>query len=216
MPAERPGHRLFAALYDPATAVAERTLFADHRAALAADLSGRVLDLGSGTGAMFPYYADAAAAGDGDLSVVAVEPDPHMRRRAEQRAAALELEVAFVDGDAGALPFRDDAFDAAVAGMVLCTVPDPAAAVAEVARVLAPGGEFRAFEHVHGEGWYARLQAALAPAWKAAAAGCHLDRDTDRLLADHDAFEVVSLERFAPTLPPVTPFVRVRLRRTPQ
>lgn len=213
----RPDHRLFAALYDPVTAVLERTLFARHRAALADGLTGRVLDLGCGTGAMFPYYAAAdgtapGADGHEELSVVAVEPDPHVRRRAQRRAAALDLALAFVDGDARSLPFADDAFDAVLSAIVLCTVPDRAATLDEVARVLATGGEFRVFEHVHGDGWYGRMQTAASPAWGAVAGGCHLDRDTDDRLRDHPAFAMVAFERFSPVLPPVSPFVRGRLR----
>jgi len=204
-------HPLFAALYDPVTAVAERALFREHREYLARDLSGTVLDLGAGTGAMFPYFADGARAAD--LAVHAVDPDPYMRRRAERRAAGLGLDVGIVEADAGALPYADDAFDAVVSSLVLCTVPDVEAAVGEVARVLAPGGEFRFFEHVRGEGWYGAVQDAVTPAWKIAAAGCHLDRDTGEVLRAQGAFDVADVERFAPPVPLVTPFVRGRLVR---
>lgn len=203
---------LFAALYDPVTAVAERTLFREHREYLAADLSGRVLDLGAGTGAMFPYFADAARVAP-DLAVHALDPDPHMRRRAQRRADALDLDVRILEADAGALPYAEDAFDAVVASLVLCTVPDVDAALAEVARVLAPGGELRFLEHVHGRGWYGRVQDAVTPAWRVAAAGCHLNRETGRTLRSHTAFEVAEFERFSPPVPPVTPFVRGRLVR---
>lgn len=206
-------HRLFAALYDPVTALAERTLFREHREYLVADLSGTVLDLGAGTGPMFPYFADAAAEAT-DLSVHAVDPDPHMRRRAERRAAGLRLSVDIVEADAGALPYGDDAFDAVVASLVLCTVPDVDAALSEVARVLAPGGELRFLEHVHGGGWYGRLQSSVTPAWRVLAAGCHLDRATDVRLAAHPLFSVADRERFSHPVPPVTPFVRGRLVRT--
>lgn len=225
MPDRRTANRLFAAVYDPVTAVAERTLFARHREYLAADLSGRVLDLGAGTGAMFPAFAAAAdresAATEGEspdadtgdsLSIHAIDPDPYMRRRAERRGADLGLDVEFVAADAARLPYRDDVFDVVVASLVLCTVADLEGTLAEVARVLRPGCEFRVFEHVHGEGWYARLQDAVTPAWRVAAAGCHLNRETDRLLRDHEAYEVVELDRFDPPVPPVTPFVRGRLR----
>lgn len=208
---DRPsGNRLFAAIYDPVTAVAERALFATHREYLADGLAGRVLDLGAGTGAMFPPLSDAAERAD--LAVHAVEPDPHMRRRARRRAVDLGLDVRIVGADAARLPYRDGAFDAVLASLVLCTVGDLAATLDEAARVLAPGGELRVYEHVHGEGWYGRAQEIATPAWRVAAAGCHLDRDTDDRLRAHDRFEVVELDQLTPPVPPVTPFVRGRLR----
>lgn len=205
-----PSHRLFAALYDPVTAVAERTLFREHREFLAADLSGAVLDLGAGTGATFPYFDDATERAAG-VTVHAVEPDPHMRRRARRRAAALDLDVHFVGADATSLPYRDDALDVVVASFVFCTVPDVEGALSEVARVLASDGEFRFFEHVRGRGRYGRVQDAVAPAWKLAAAGCRLNRETGEWLREHPAFEVADFERFSLPVPLVTPFVRGRL-----
>lgn len=210
--ADRPAHRLFAALYDPVTAAAERALFGEHRSYLAADLSGTVLDLGAGTGATFPSFDEAQDRAPG-LAVHAVEPDPNMRRRAERRAADLGLDVHLVDADAEALPYPDATFDAVVASMVFCTIPDADAALAEVARVLKPGGEFRFFEHVHAGGPYGRIQDLFTPAWRVVAAGCHLNRDSDDRFRSHPAFEVTDLARVWLPVPLVTPFVRGRLVR---
>lgn len=203
---EAPSHPLFAAVYDPATALAERTVLAPHRRYLAAGLSGAVLDLGAGTGAQFPHFGPA-------VTLHAVEPDPHMRRRAAGRAATLDRAVDLRDAEASALPYPDDSMDAIVAGMVFCTLPDPGAALDEAARVLRPGGEFRFLEHVADDGWRERVQRLVAPLWKRAAGGCHLTRRTAALFAGHDAFDVVEMERFHLGVTPVRPFVRGALRK---
>lgn len=207
--ADRPHHPMFAAGYDLATAPAERLWFRPHRRTLAEGLSGRVLDLGSGTGAMFPYYADGGA----DPEVLAVEPDPAMRRRARRRGAELDLDVAFIGGDATALGLADASVDAAVFSMVLCTVTDPAAAIDEAVRVLRPGGTVRVFEHVAADGWRRSVQGALAPAWRRVAGGCRLTRATGEALRRHPDLEVETLERIPIGVTPVRPFVRGRLRR---
>lgn len=209
---DRPAHRLFAALYDPVTAVAERALFGDHRAYLAKDLSGTVLDLGAGTGAMFPYFAESRGRTAG-LTVHAVEPDPHMRRQADRRAAAEGIDVDVVEATADALPYPDATFDAVVASLVFCTLPDVDAALAEVARVLKPGGELRFFEHVRGGGPYGHFQDLIEPAWRMVAGGCHPNRNTEELFRSAPAFELAAIERFTLPVPPVTPYVRGRLVR---
>jgi len=202
---ETPAHPLFATIYDPAMAHAERTLLEPHRKYLAEGLTGTVLDLGAGTGAMFPYFDEAA-------SLHATEPDPHMRRRARNRAedrGGIELH----DAGAADLPFPDDHFDAVVSSMVFCTVPDVEQSLAEVRRVLAPGGEFRFLEHVADDGWRETVQTAVAPAWKRVAGGCHLTRRTASRFAGDNAFDVVEMDRFELGVTPVRPFVRGRLRR---
>ncbi|WP_368407890.1 class I SAM-dependent methyltransferase [Haloarchaeobius salinus] len=201
------GHRLFAAVYDPVVAPFERRI-AVHRRWLAADLEGTVLDVGVGTGAMFPFLA-ASDAGE----VVGVEPDPHMRKRAVERARECGLSVTIHPTGAESLPLADDSVDVVVAALVFCTIPDFDAALDEVARVLKPGGEFRFLEHVRAEGWAARLQSTVQLVWGHLAAGCQLDRATDeRFLAD-DRFEAVAFERLDAGIPPVDPIVRGKLRR---
>lgn len=205
------GNRLFAAVYDPATWVFERTLFARHRSWLVEDLHGTVLDLGSGTGAMFPYYARAMAA-DPEIELRAVEPDQHMRRRANERARELGVDVTVRPDRAEDLSDPDDSVDVLVSALVLCTVDDPGAAIDEVARALRPGGEFRFLEHVHAGGVLARAQTALAPAWERLAAGCHLDRSPGERLHADDRFEVTTIEGFR-AIPPAEPLIRGIARR---
>jgi SAM-dependent methyltransferase len=208
---ESPSHPLFAALYDPVMESTERVLFPPHREYLVDGLAGDVLDLGSGTGAMLPYYAEPVRSGA--ATVTLLEPDPHMRRRAVARADDLAVDVRFSDASAERLPFPDDSFDAVVAAIVFCTIPDPAAALDEAARVLRPGGEFRYLEHVADRGWRRGLQAVVAPLWRRAAGGCHVQRRTGEQFAAHGAFETVESERFDLGAGPVRPFVRGTLRR---
>jgi SAM-dependent methyltransferase len=160
------------ALYETLMDRADRAGLAGQRAGLVADLRGDVLELGSGTGRMFPHYAGAAR-------VTAIEPDPRFAALAEgprQRAAAA---ITTCHGSGEALPFGAARFDAAVVALVLCSVDAPAAVLAEVRRVLRPGGQLRLIEHVRSErpvaGW---LMDRVDRAWlRLNAQGCHLNRD---------------------------------------
>jgi ubiquinone/menaquinone biosynthesis C-methylase UbiE len=207
--AENPSHPLFAAVYDPLMQNAEEQLLPRHREYLARDLSGRVLDVGSGTGAMFPYFVALA----GEVEFHGVEPDPHMRKRARREARTIGLPIDLRERSAESLPYPDDHFDVVVAGLVFCTIPDPEAALEEIGRVLKPGGEFRFLEHVHDVGWRARLQSVVEPAWEQIAGGCRLTRETGELFTGHEAFEVVDFERFELGAAVVRPFVRGTLVR---
>lgn len=168
----RDGHRIFAALYDRMTAPAERAVLGAHRTVLVADLTGRVLDVGAGTGANLSHYRAADA-------VIASEPDPAMRRRLLARATECAVPLVVEDAGAEALPADDGSIDAVVFTLVLCTVPDPARALTEARRVLRPGGRLVALEHVVGHGRPAVWRRRLAPLWTRVVAGCHLDRDTE-------------------------------------
>jgi SAM-dependent methyltransferase len=115
-----------------------------------------VLEIGAGTGRNLPLYRHATR-------VVALEPGPGMRARANQAARAAPLPVEVVDGRAEDLPFADASFDTVVASLVLCTVPDPAQALAEARRVLRPGGRLRCYQHVRADDprlarWQDRLE----------------------------------------------------------
>jgi ubiquinone/menaquinone biosynthesis C-methylase UbiE len=99
-----------------------------------------------------------------------------MLGRARARAESRPIEL--VLGDGMRLPFRDGSFDAVAAALVLCTVPDLAGVLAEVRRVLRPGGMLAFLEHVRLPGWKGRLQDLAAPAWRRLAVGCRLNRRT--------------------------------------
>lgn len=202
-------HPLFAAIYDPAVALAERTFLPKHRDWLLEGLGDGddVLDVGAGTGAMFPYFADVPGP-----SYAAVEPDRHMLRRAADRADREGVDVALEHAGAADLPYDDGGFDRVLAALVFCTIPAVDAALDEIHRVLAPDGEFRFLEHVHGDGWRGELQDAVNPLWRRVAAGCNLNRDTVATLEAREDLAVVEHERFDEGVTPVRPLVRGRVR----
>ncbi|HEX8065812.1 MAG TPA: class I SAM-dependent methyltransferase [Thermoleophilaceae bacterium] len=164
--------RIFAAGYDRFQAPMERDFFGPLRRDLLADARGRVLDVGAGTGANVPYYPDAVE------EVVCAEPYEPMARRIEGKAADARVSVRVV-APAEELPFDDDSFDCAVSTLVLCTVDDQARALAEIARVLRPGGRFVFAEHVRAaDPRLAAWQDRLHPLWIRFGHGCHCNRDT--------------------------------------
>lgn len=165
---------LFARWYPKAAAELEERGLAEQRARLLAPLSGRVLEIGCGFGANFPHYPAAVT------ELVAVEPEPNFRDLSRERADRLGREATIVDGTAEALPVENDSFDAVVATAVLCSVDDQAAALAEIMRVLRPGGILVGFEHVASPGGVRRAGERVLDAvlWTHLNGGCHLSRDT--------------------------------------
>jgi SAM-dependent methyltransferase len=159
-------NRVFAALYDPFTTAAERAGLGAERTRLLGQVHGRVLEIGAGTGVNVQHYPRGA-------DVTYTEPDPHMAKRLRARGGVV------VEAGAEALPFEDGSFDTVVATLVFCTVPDVGAALREVRRVLAPGGQLLFLEHVRAgrgsrlERWQDRLERP----WHGFAAGCHCNRD---------------------------------------
>jgi ubiquinone/menaquinone biosynthesis C-methylase UbiE len=138
--------------------------------------AGRVVEIGVGTGANFPYYAEVE-------SVAGVEPDPHMLARARARAKEVGLPIDLHEAGAEALPFPDASFDTALVTWVLCTIPDAEAALREVVRVLRPGGRMLFVEHVRSRFTVSgALQDAFTPLWKIVGGGCHLNRDSLELI----------------------------------
>jgi ubiquinone/menaquinone biosynthesis C-methylase UbiE len=202
---ERVRHPLFARAY---ARVSERETAeqVEHRREMLAGLRGRVIEVGAGNGRNFGFYPSEVD------EVVAVEPEPYLRARAERAAAAAAAAAGGIsvhDGVAGALPFEDRSFDAAVACLVLCSVPDQAAALDELRRVLRPGGELRFLEHVQAERQPLRAVLSFADRsrlWPCLAGGCHPARDTLRAI-EAAGFTVTALRRFdfspGPPLPAV-------------
>jgi ubiquinone/menaquinone biosynthesis C-methylase UbiE len=204
-------HPLFARIYARVTE-REGAAEAGQRRETLAGLSGRVVELGAGNGRNFGFYPPSVS------EVVAVEPEPHMRALAVQAARAAAVDVKVIDGLAGSLPLGDQSFDAAVACLMLCSVPDQGDALRDLWRVLRPNGELRFFEHVQAE--RQPLRAALAFAdrstiWPRLAGGCHASRDT--LSAIEDAGFIVDAVRlfdFSPARPlPAVPHILGIARR---
>ncbi|GAA3224070.1 class I SAM-dependent methyltransferase [Actinocorallia longicatena] len=143
------------------------------RAELVAGLRGRVLEIGPGTGLNFPHYPAEVTL------LTGAEPEPYLRERAGAAAREAAVPVELVEAEAGDLPQEDGVFDAVVVAGVLCSVPDQARALAEIHRVLRPGGELRFYEHVRSRSVsFARWQALAAPGWARMMGGCRPDRDT--------------------------------------
>jgi SAM-dependent methyltransferase len=144
------------------------------RAALVGAAHGDVLEIGFGSGATLPFY-DAAKV----KQLTVVEPSEGMNRRAAGRLAASPVPVRSVPGSGEGLPFADASFDTVVTCLTLCSVDDPPQVLAEIRRVLRPGGIFLFLEHVLSEDAdRRRWQVRLTPLQKIVGVGCHLDRDT--------------------------------------
>ena len=166
--------RPFAAIYDKLMGGSERRWLGDARRQLLVGLQGYVLEVGAGTGANFPFYPPQA-------TVVATEPSQHMLRRAAEKAAAAQAHIETKLADAQDLPFPDRTFDAVVATLVFCTVPDPLKALNEARRVAKPGAPVLMIEHVHAETPVKRLLlSAWTPAQQVIGQGCHLNRETPK------------------------------------
>ncbi|WP_019625457.1 class I SAM-dependent methyltransferase [Thioalkalivibrio sp. ALJT] len=156
-------------LYDGLMAAADRLGLRRWRRRLVAGVSGRVLEVGCGTGRNLPLYAVPER-------VIGMDPDLAALRRARRRAPSVPLVVARAE----ALPFADGVFDTVVSGLVFCSVQDPPRALTEVRRVLGAEGELRMLEHVrHARPGVARWQDRVQPAWTCVSGGCHPNRDTE-------------------------------------
>jgi ubiquinone/menaquinone biosynthesis C-methylase UbiE len=170
------------------------------RRELLAQARGRVLELGAGTGLNLDHYPQSIE------SLTMVEPDPHMtkqlREKLEQSGRSAEISVVEAPGED--LPFADAPFDTVVVTLVLCTVPDADATLAEIKRVLAPGGQLLFLEHVraHDPG-LAKWQDRLEGPWKFLADGCRCNRDTVAAIGAA-GFQLDDVERGElPKLPPL-------------
>jgi ubiquinone/menaquinone biosynthesis C-methylase UbiE len=200
--------RLFAAFYDRALKASEEHGLGDMRRALLADARGRVVEIGAGTGVNLDLY------GPGVEDLTLIEPDPHMgaklRDRLQARAGSVPKRLCTAPAES--LPFEDDTFDTAVATLVLCTVPDPVAAINELSRVLKPGGRLLFIEHVRSDDPNrARWQDRLEKPWRFMADGCHCNRDTEANLTA-SAFRIESVDHGK--LPKAMAIIRPLIRGT--
>jgi SAM-dependent methyltransferase len=202
----------FARMYLKAAARADRRGATEHRRRLVRDLSGRVVEIGAGNGLNFGYYPATVT------DVVAIEPEPTLRAIAQQAAARAPVPVSVRQGTASAVPLEDGEMDAAVASLVLCSVPDQARALGELHRVLRPGGELRFYEHVIARCQPKRAILQLADhsgLWPAIGGGCHPARDTGAAI-EAAGFTIERCERFgfrASALEPSVPHILGIARR---
>jgi SAM-dependent methyltransferase len=196
----------FARMYLEAGARLDRRDVAEHRRRLLEGMSGRVVEVGAGSGLNFAHYPATVA------EVVAIEPEPTLRAAAERAANEAPVPVSVRAGTAEALGLGDGEMDGAVASLVLCSVSDQARALAEVHRVLRPNGELRFYEHVIAERQPLRAMLQIADRsglWPALCGGCHPARDTGAAI-DAAGFRIERCERFgfrASALEPSVPHI---------
>jgi ubiquinone/menaquinone biosynthesis C-methylase UbiE len=147
------------------------------RAKVAGDLDGEVLEIGFGSGLNVPHYPATLT------KVVAIDPATAGRKLAASRIAQCAVPIEFAGLDAGDLPADDGSVDHVLSTWTLCTVPDPARALAEIRRVLRPGGSLHFAEHgLAPDERVARFQRRFTPVQRRLFAGCHLDRPVDTLI----------------------------------
>lgn len=174
-------------------------LIGDRKRELFAGLPGTVVEVGPGTGSNFRYYRPGT-------HVIAVEPNPHMHAALKASAARHGLTVELRPEGAERIGLADGAVEAVVSTLVLCTVPDPAAAVAEILRVLRPGGRLIFIEHVTHDGPYGLVQRVVARPWHWFFEGCDVRRDTERTLRTAGFTDVtVSRYRMKSLFVPINP-----------
>ncbi|HEX4110054.1 MAG TPA: class I SAM-dependent methyltransferase [Solirubrobacteraceae bacterium] len=164
--------RIFATIYDPIMSVPERFGMRERRVATVGQARGRVLELGAGTGLNLAHYPTVE-------ELVLTEPEEPMARRLRSRAAQAGLGAQVVEAPAEHLPFPDEHFDSVISTLVLCTVGDLPASLAEIRRVLKPGGRLLFCEHVRSDDpGLAAWQDRMHPFWVRFGHGCHCNRAT--------------------------------------
>ncbi len=189
--AETVNHPHFARIYMRMTSGRRDRGENEYRERLLAGLTGQVIEVGAGNGLNFALYPPTVE------KVLAVEPEPLLRQAAVEEADRAPTTIEVVDGVAGSLPAPDGSQDAGVASLVLCSVSDQERALAELRRVIKPGGELRFYEHVISDRAIAsRLQrVADATLWPRVAGGCHMARDTTAAI-EAAGFAIERIDRF--------------------
>ncbi|MFT4524601.1 MAG: ubiquinone/menaquinone biosynthesis C-methylase UbiE [Granulosicoccus sp.] len=192
--------RLFAKLYDPFMESMEQKVLGKYRKKLLADLSGDILEVGSGTGVNFKLYPKGC-------NVIASEPSEHMLKYAQFRLdnepvmAKVKLVVAGVGAKKLESEIPTEGLDVIVCTLVLCTIPDPELAIAKFKEWLKPDGKLIILEHVHAKTQPRRaVHSVINPLWKRLAEGCHLNRDTGELLSE-SGFEPIWEKQFTKVMP---------------
>ena len=176
-----------AAQYDKGMAFNEKLLFGDGRAWACSQARGQVLEIAIGTGLNLPFYP-------ADVKITGIEISPAMLEIARRRARSLGRQVELVLGDAQALPFPDQHFETVVCTIALCSIPDDRQAVAEIWRVLRPGGRFVALEHVRSPNSIVRGLERLLESYTLRTQADHLLREPAET-AQAAGFSIEYLER---------------------
>jgi ubiquinone/menaquinone biosynthesis C-methylase UbiE len=189
---------LFARGYDWFVKSSEEAGLRDERRYLLARARGRTLEISAGTGINVELYPDSVT------ELVLTEPDPHMRMQLEKKLTALGRPAEVIDAGGERLPLPDASVDTVVATLVFCTIPEPEAALAEIARVLKPDGRLLFLEHVRAsDPRTARWQDRLERPWGWFGRGCHPNRDTLAVITG-SGLEVSEVEQGQfPKAPPI-------------
>jgi len=202
-PVEVADSRFSAAIYEPILWLGERRGMAARRARLLAGVRGRVLEIGAGTGLNLRHYPAT-----GIEALVLAEPATAMAAKIDLGRFSGEAPVSVVNAPAERLPFPADSFDTVVSTMVLCTVTDPEQSLAEISRVLRPGGKLLFCEHVESDGRaLGAAQRRLAGPWAAFAEGCRCDRRTIETIDRKMKLGVTERESWRGMTPLVRPLV---------
>ncbi|WP_420120620.1 class I SAM-dependent methyltransferase [Nakamurella sp.] len=205
------GGRSFAFWYPGMMARIDRRGQSALRREQLAAAGGRVLEIGAGSGLSLPHYP-------ADLDeLVLLEPNPAFHQALAPAAARLPFPTRVIAADAHDLPFEDGSFDTVTASLVFCSVDDPAGMLAEVHRVLAPGGRFLFHEHVRGGPVRGPVQDLLTPLQRRLADGCRPNRDFVATLAGSPLHLVTIHHRRMPTrIPTLVPLVLGAAERRPE
>ncbi|MBG1243560.1 class I SAM-dependent methyltransferase [Nostoc sp. NZL] len=173
----------------------------ERKLSLFANLQGKVLEIGPGTGPNLPYYPK-------DIYWIGIEPNPHMHSYLRKQAEKLGLSIDLRIGNAEWLDAEDNSIDTVVSTLVLCSVPNIDYTLQAILRVLKPGGRFLFIEHVAApQGSLLRqMQSKMSPIWKVIGDGCHPDRETWKSL-ENAGFASVNYERFDAQLPIISPHI---------
>ncbi|MFJ5959136.1 class I SAM-dependent methyltransferase [Pseudarthrobacter oxydans] len=192
-------HPRFARAYARAVEEMNRRGATEHRRELLAGLHGSVVEIGAGDGSAFALYPPAVT------RVLAIEPDDDLRSIAAAKAASAPVPVTVHAGAAEHIPAADASVDAVVSSLVLCSVGEQAPVLAEIRRVLRPGGILAFYEHVRSDNrLFAAVEDLLAPAWQRFAGGCHPNRDTVAAIGEA-GFVPVGSRRFNFAVLPLSP-----------
>ncbi len=179
--------------YDRFMSGLEKACLHDWRTELLAEVTGEVLEIGAGTGANLAYYPS------GNIRLLLSEPDAAMRNQLEKKAATSQRnDVCISNAKAEQLSFDDNRFDYVIASLVCCSVTNIDRSLAEIYRVLKPGGRYLFIEHVAAktDSKARRWQEWLTPLWRKFAGNCHLNRETEKAML-RAGFEFVKIQRDA-------------------
>jgi ubiquinone/menaquinone biosynthesis C-methylase UbiE len=183
---------LFAYIYRLGQPVFDRLFYNRYRRDAIAHATGRLLMVGLGPGTDLKFVPPAVT------SISAVEPVAAFRQMASRLALRHGISADIVEGTGESIPFGDNSFDSVHIGLVLCSVDDVAVTLAEIRRVLAPGGRLVVLEHVRGEGATGRFQDLIAKPWSRLAGGCEPNRRTVDSIAAA-GFDTSGLRKLART-----------------